>query len=33
MPFALDWLADVLYSAGVKVAEHDGWKSRVSTHC
>jgi len=28
MAYALEWLADVLYAAGLKVAEHDGWKTR-----
>lgn len=28
MAYSLVWLADVLYAAGLKVAEHDGWKDR-----
>ena len=28
MPYSLVWLSDVLYAAGLKVAEHDGWKTR-----
>jgi len=28
MTYSLTWLADVLYSAGLKVAEYDGWKNR-----
>ncbi len=28
MALSLVWLADVLYAAGLKVAEHDGWKTR-----
>jgi hypothetical protein len=28
MPYALTWLADVLYAADLKVAEYDGWRTR-----
>src|ERR1700678_431333 len=28
MNYSLVWLSDVLYAAGLKVAEQDGWKSR-----